>query len=203
MVDTKVWFKTQTFYKEGEMIMADQKDEFTEDEIDPSGKVVEETEEILEETEEKQEQFLVIRGRYKYGGRTKTYGIFELIGERESTKFNYVDLASSSNNDSIYDLFLALDNQNFSDDLKQLIALDNSHDKNISQELKKDLSVSKVVELLEAEQEEEVENLIKEKIEDEVQEGIKLELDWEIALQSDLVAVYPDRFKETENDEAS
>jgi hypothetical protein len=30
-----------------------------------------------------------------------------------------------------------------------------------------------------------------------------LELDWEIALQSDLVAVYPDRFKETENDEAS
>ncbi|MGM0369726.1 MAG: hypothetical protein ACQEP9_04855 [Bacillota bacterium] len=183
--------------------MADQEDKFTEEEIDSSGEVVQDTEEVIEEAEENQEQFLVIRGRYKYGGRTKTYGIFELIGELESAKFNYVDLGSSSNNESVYDLFLDLDNQNFNDNLKQLIALDNSQDKTICQELKKNLVVTKVVELLEDGQEEVVEKLIKEKIEDEVQEGIKLELDWEFASQSDLVAVYPARFKETENDGAS
>ncbi|MBM7557496.1 hypothetical protein [Halanaerobacter jeridensis] len=141
-----------------------------------------------------EEEFLVIRGRYKYGGRNKTYGIFELISEPAAAKFNYVDLGSSST-DEIYDLFLDLSNQEFRDELQQLVDIANSQDKNITKKMRKRLAAPEVMELLTEGQEEEAEELIKEKIEDEVQEEIQLELNWGFLSRSELIKIYPDRFE--------
>ena len=152
------------------------------------------------EDEVNEEEFLVIRGHYKYGGRNKTYGILELIGAADGSKFSYVDLGSSSARE-IYDLFLDLDNSNFRDELQQLVEIGNAQDMNMKQKLRKNLIVQEMIDFLTAGQEEQVQELIKEKIEDEVQEEIDLEINWGFLSRSELVEIYPERF-ESDEDEA-
>lgn len=153
--------------------------------------------------EEKEEtmanDFLVIRGHYRYGGRNKTYGIFELIGNKDSSKFSYVDLGSTSNNE-VYNLFLDLNNQDFRDDLQQLVKIGSKQDKIISQKIRKELSVGEIVENLTGGREENLKEVIREKIEDELQEEIELELNWGFLNKLELGKIYPDRFKVDEEE---
>lgn len=144
--------------------------------------------------QEEQEQILVIRGRYKYGGRNKTYGVLELIGEQDAANFSYIDLVSSSDN-ATYDLLLDLTNQDFRDQLQQLVKMANSQDENIIQQMRKNLSVAEILEILTDGQEEKLQEIIREKIEDEIQEEIELELNWGFLSRSELREVYPERFK--------
>ena len=166
----------------------------TEEEVNLEEEVTEDTMNESDNEGENEEQFLVIRGNYKYGGRNKTYGIFELIGQGEEDRFNYVDIGSSSN-DEIYGLFLDLDNEDFRDELASLVEIGNTHDRNISKEIRKNLSVLDIIDLLASGEENEVQELIRERVEDELQEEVELELNWSFLSRDELREIYPERFK--------
>ncbi|MGM0501875.1 MAG: hypothetical protein ACQERJ_05055 [Bacillota bacterium] len=180
--------------------MTDQEQEVTEEQDLSAGEADEKEVEENEENEEVEQEFVVLCGHYKFGGRNKTYGIFELIGEQEAANFDYVNLGSSTK-DEIYDVVLDITDQEFREQLKNVLAVDNSQDKKISREIKKNLIVTEVVELLTSDKEQQVKELIEEIIEDEQQEEIKLELKWDFISESELAAIYPEKFAKSEADE--
>lgn len=143
------------------------------------------------------EQFLILRGRYRYGGRNKTYGLLELIAADDDTKFSYTDLGSSSS-EEVYELFLDVTNNEFRDSLAELVEIGNNQDRNISRSMRQNLSVPEIIDLLGKDSETEVKELIKEEIEDEVQEEIELEINWTFIEEDELLEIYPARFKDNE-----
>ena len=181
--------------------MTDQEVEGIDNEVDVNVEEVNEQQSEVEGKEEQpeQEEFLILRGHYKYGGRNKTYGIFELIGERGTAKFNYVNLGSSTNYE-VYQLFLDVNDQQFREKLEQLVAIDNTQDRTISREIKKELVLPEIIELLTTNNQDQVIQLIKEIIEDEMQEEIDLEINWEFISWSDLAAIYPERFNNDQDE---
>jgi len=135
------------------------------------------------------EEYLFVNCKFNYGGRTKNYGFINLIIDIETKSIIHSSAVLTSDRE-IWDINLHI--SFFKDELDELIEKSAvTEDKDLRLEIKENLDV---VALVEADNDQEIERIIKEAIENVIQEAVSLNLIIEKANQEELKLIYPELF---------